>query len=93
MTGMSTRVSLARTVDRKEKKCERRSFDPLEWVEASTMVEGCGRGFEYSPGFEFAARVLEASPHSNLSYAAKQSFTASIYSKLRCESMCRGHMR
>ena len=56
----------------------RRSFDPLEWVGGSTLVEGCGRGFEYSPGFEFAARVLEASLQGNRSYAAKQSFTASV---------------
>ena len=38
MTDTSTRVNLARTVDRERKNLRRRSFDPLEWVEASTMV-------------------------------------------------------
>ena len=71
MTDTSTCVNLARTVEREIKKLRCRKVDPLEWVEASTMVEGCGRGFEYSPGFEFAARVLEASPQSNRSYTAK----------------------
>ena len=42
------------------------------------MVKGWGRGFEYFPGLEFAAKVLEASPQSNRSYAAKQRFPVSV---------------
>ena len=62
------------------------------------MVEGCGRGFGYSPGFEFAARVIEATLRSKFHCEHTQSYVARVCAGVRMQSVqgsgcrvCRGH--
>ena len=79
-------VNLARAVDlfRRERKKLRvyPSFDPLEWVEASTMVAAKGScAVEASSNLQAKLRVLQA--YSKLRSESKVSLRA--YSELWCE--------